>query len=79
MNDVTTIAFKLTDEQVFTRFRHDLSLTISPCNDNLSFALRSDYGIITDGVDYKSVSTMQAAINRALRWHQHKVKLVVQS
>jgi hypothetical protein len=79
MNDVTTITFKLTDEQVFKRFRSDLSLTIMPDNDNLSFRLCSDYGIITDGVDYKNVSTLQATINRALRWHQHKVKLVVQS
>jgi hypothetical protein len=78
MNEATTIInFKLGDERIFTRFSDDLSLTIWPHTDNLCFTLRSNYGIITDGVDYKSGSTMQAAINRALRFHYRKVKLVV--
>ena len=82
MNDTknpttTTISLALTGEQVLTRFNDDLTLSITPNSDNLCFALRSNYGLITDGVDYKSTSTMQAAINKALRWHYHKVKLVV--
>lgn len=78
----TTISFALNDERVFTLLQEQpsrITLSIMPANDNLCFTLRSDDYIITDGVDYKSVSTMQAAINRALRWKCIKVKLVIKT
>jgi hypothetical protein len=73
----TTISFELNDERVFAQLDDTIKLVIYPANDNLCFRLDHDGQIMSDGVDYKNASTMQATINRALRWHCLKVKLVV--